>query len=150
MFSAGGRLVHVSRALEKALAREPCREALLDCVRGLAAEALASSSKAGAAGFAGAAGCYRLSASLAAGPCPLLVVAVVVPPPPKRSPSPGEVAERLGLTSRQAEVALLLAERRSNKEIAAALSVSVHTARHHVEAVLGRLGVPRAGVGALL
>ena len=150
VFSAGGRLVHVSRALEKALAREPCREALLDGVRGLAAEALSSSSKAGAAGFAGAAGCYRLSASLATGPRSLLVVAVAVPPPPRPSPSPGEVAERLGLTPRQAEVALLLAERRSNKEIAAALSVSVHTARHHVEAVLGRLGVLRAGVGALL
>ena len=150
VFSADGRLLHVSRALGKALAREPCRDALLDHVRGLAAEALTSASKAGAAGFTGAAGRYRLSASLAAGPRPLLVVAVAVPPPSRPAPSPGEVAERLGLTPRQAEVAVLLAGRYSNKEIAAALSVSVHTARHHVEAVLGRLGVPRAGVGALV
>ena len=65
-------------------------------------------------------------------------------------PTPAEVAERLGLTLRQAEVALLLAERYSNREIAASLSVSVHTARHHIEAVLGRLGVPRAQVGGRL
>ena len=150
VFSVGGRLLHLSRALEEALVREPCREALLDRVRHTAAEALSSASKAGSRGFAGAAGRYRLSASLAAGPRPLLVVAVAVPPRPRPVPAPGEVAGRLGLTPRQAEVAVLLAERRSNKEIAAALSVSVHTARHHVEAVLCRLGVPRAEVGGLV
>ncbi|WP_420456865.1 response regulator transcription factor [Rubrivirga sp.] len=156
VFSAGGRLVHVSRALEEALAREPRREALLDRVRRLATEALPPTATAGAAGsagtagFAGTAGRYRLSASPTAGARPLLVVAVGVPPPPRRAPSPGEVAGRLGLTPRQSEVALLLAERYSNKEIAAALSVSAHTARHHVEAVLGRLGVVRAEVGDLL
>ena len=150
VFSTDGRLVHLSQALDEALAREPRREALLDCVRGVATEALASAARAGAAGFAGAAGRYRLSASLAAGPRPLLVVAVSVPPSPRRAPRPSEVAERLGLTRRQAEVAVLLSKRHSNKEIAAALSVSVHTARHHVEAVLGRLGVPRTEVGALL
>ena len=150
VFAAGGRLLHVSRALEAALAREPHRETVLDHVRHLAARALTSAAKAGAADVAGAAGRYRLSASLAAGPRPLLVVAVAVPPPPKPTPTAAEVASRLGLTPRQADVAILLARRYSNKEIAASLSVSVHTARHHVEAVLERLGVPRAEVGGLV
>lgn len=148
VFSAAGRLVHLSRALDEALAREPRREALLDRVRCVAAETLSSVSKATSVGFDGGAGRYRLSASLAAGVRPLLVVAVDAPP--GRAPSPGKVAERLGLTPRQAEVAVLLAARYSNKEIAAALSVSVHTARHHVEAVLGRLGVARTGVSDLM
>ena len=150
VFSVAGRLVHLSRALEEALAREPRREALLERVRCLASKALSSPTKAGAVSFAGAAGGYRLSVSLAAGYRPLLVVAVTAPPPPREAPSMGAVAERFGLTPRQAEVAVLLAERYSNKEIAAALSVSVHTARHHVEAVLDRVGVPRAAVGSLL
>ena len=146
VFSAAGRLLHLSRGLEEALTREPLREALLDRVRHLAAAALAAPSQAGAAVFAGGAGRYRLAASTALGARPLLVVAVTVPPPPRPTPTAGEVAERLGLTPRQSEVALLLAERRSNKEIAAALSVSLHTARHHVEAVLARLGVARPHV----
>ena len=150
LFSTGGRLVHLSRTLEESLVREPRREALLDRVRLVAADALSSPSKAGTARFAGAAGPYRLSASLAAGVRPLLVVTVLAPKGSKPTPSAGDVADRLGLTPRQAEVALLMGERFSNKEIAAALSVSVHTARHHVEAVLDRLGVSRGEVGAHL
>ena len=146
LFSMSGRLLHLSRMLKKVLAREPRREALLDRVRSVAADALSYSSQVGYARFAGAAGPYRLSASLATGVQPLLVVAVVAPKGVKPRPLAGEVAECLGLTPRQAEVALLLGERYSNKEIAAALSVSVHTARHHVEAVLAHLGVDRRGV----
>ncbi len=53
----------------------------------------------------------------------------------------------LGLTKREADVARLLAERRSNLEIAAALCISPHTARHHTEQVLVKLGLhSRAGV----
>ena len=150
VFSPGGRLVHVSRALDEALAREPRREALLDGVRRAAAEALSSPVKACASSVSGTAGRYRLAASMATGPRPLLVVAVALPPAPAAEPASGEVARRLGLTPRQAEVAVLLARRYSDKEIAAALSVSFYTARHHVEAVLGRLGVSRLQVGALV
>jgi DNA-binding NarL/FixJ family response regulator len=46
-----------------------------------------------------------------------------------------------GLTSRQIEVARLLAERQSNKEIAALLDVTVYTAGRHTENVLRKLGV---------
>ncbi len=58
---------------------------------------------------------------------------------------------RHGLTKREAEVALLLAEGRSNADVAAQLFVSPHTARHHVENVLGKLGLTsRAAVAARL
>ena len=52
----------------------------------------------------------------------------------------GRIRERFGLTEREAEVAALLADRRSNAEIARALGISVHTARHHIERVLLKLG----------
>jgi hypothetical protein len=50
------------------------------------------------------------------------------------------IRERFGLTEREAEVAMLLADRRRNAEIARALGISVHTARHHIERVLLKLG----------
>jgi DNA-binding CsgD family transcriptional regulator len=49
----------------------------------------------------------------------------------------------LGFTVREAEVAQLLARRLSNAELAAALGVSVHTARHHTERVMQKLGVQK-------
>jgi DNA-binding NarL/FixJ family response regulator len=45
-----------------------------------------------------------------------------------------------GLTARQLEVLALLAEGRSNAEIADRLVVSQRTAEHHVAAVLAKLG----------
>jgi len=50
------------------------------------------------------------------------------------------IRQRFRLTKREAEVAMLLADRRRNAEIARALGISVHTARHHVERVLRQLG----------
>ncbi len=56
-----------------------------------------------------------------------------------------------GLTEREAEVARLLAEGRRNNAIAAALGISPHTARHHTQRVLAKLGVhSRAEAGARL
>lgn len=48
---------------------------------------------------------------------------------------------RFGLTRSEARVALLLAARWSNREIAQMLEVTEHTARRHTEKVLSRLGV---------
>lgn len=45
------------------------------------------------------------------------------------------------LTARERQVAALLARRATNREIAAALGVSAHTARHHTEHVFAKLGV---------
>ena len=59
--------------------------------------------------------------------------------------------ERYGLTRRELEVATLLAQGRTNTAIASALHISTHTARHHTQRVLGKLGVhSRAAAGAKL
>lgn len=79
--------------------------------------------------------------------------------PPDRGTSKGSTPpERLrtvhfqlqyGLTPREMQVAMLLAEGRSNQDIASALNVSPHTARHHTQHVLAKLGVhSRAQAGA--
>lgn len=64
-------------------------------------------------------------------------------PAPRRenSVSAFGLADKFGLSLRELEVALLLAEGRSNREIAQAVRVSTHTARHHTQHVLGKLGV---------
>lgn len=49
--------------------------------------------------------------------------------------------EAEGLTARQRQIARLLANRATNAEIAAALGISVHTARHHSQRVLEKLGI---------
>jgi DNA-binding CsgD family transcriptional regulator len=61
------------------------------------------------------------------------------------SPLPLPPAEALcgrwGLTPREAAVARLLAEGRSNAEVTERLGISPHTARHHTESVLLKLDV---------
>jgi DNA-binding response OmpR family regulator len=64
--------------------------------------------------------------------------------------SDDDMRAKYGLTPRQLDVAKLLAEGRTNQEIAEALGTSFYTARNHAEQVLRRLGVAsRAAVGAL-
>jgi DNA-binding CsgD family transcriptional regulator len=50
------------------------------------------------------------------------------------------LAAGASLTPREAEVLRLLAEGLANKEIAARLSFSTHTAKFHVESILRKLG----------
>lgn len=50
-----------------------------------------------------------------------------------------------GLTPREMQVAMLLAEGRSNADVASALTISSHTARHHTQHVLAKLGVHSRG-----
>jgi len=56
-----------------------------------------------------------------------------------------------GMTPREIEVALLLAEGCSKSTVATRLGISPHTARHHTQRVLGKLGVrSRSEAGARL
>lgn len=54
-----------------------------------------------------------------------------------------ELREHLGLTAREAQVALLMADRLTAAEIASQLKIKPNTARRHCERVLQRLGVSR-------
>jgi DNA-binding CsgD family transcriptional regulator len=72
-------------------------------------------------------------------------------PPPS---DPVELCRSFGLTPRETDVALLLAERMSCREIANRLNMSFHTARCHTERILVKLSVrskndvsARLGVG---
>ena len=56
-------------------------------------------------------------------------------------PGPADELARFGLTDREREVLLLVAQGRSNPEIAAALSISPKTASVHVSNILAKLGV---------
>lgn len=67
-------------------------------------------------------------------------VLVVVRPAAPLLPGEAELRDRYGLTPRQAEVAVILARGRSNREIAGRLGISPHTARHHAQRVLEKTG----------
>lgn len=49
--------------------------------------------------------------------------------------------KQLGLTRAESQVARLVVRGRTNREIALALSVSIHTVRHHVQHILDKVGV---------
>ena len=55
-------------------------------------------------------------------------------------PAPRSAADDSGLTRREREVAGLIAEGLSNREIAARLVVAQRTAEGHVENILSKLG----------
>ena len=59
-----------------------------------------------------------------------------------RGPKPTTRENPAGLTDRQVEILRLVADSRTNAEIAARLVLSVRTVDHHVSAVLQELGVP--------
>jgi DNA-binding NarL/FixJ family response regulator len=56
-----------------------------------------------------------------------------------------ELSSRFGLTRREEQVAILLAQGRSNQAIARELKISVHTARHHTQRILSKLEVHSRG-----
>lgn len=82
-----------------------------------------------------------VESSAAQGGAGTAVLVVVVGRDEDRVPAEDEIRVRFGLTRREATVAWCLAHRQSNDEIARALCVSPHTARHHTERVLGKLKV---------
>ena len=60
-------------------------------------------------------------------------------------PSRDFLIRRFAMTSREADVALLLARGSRNAAIASELHISPHTARHHTESVLAKLNVHGRG-----
>ena len=56
-------------------------------------------------------------------------------------PSVASLRLQFRLTPREAQVALLLAKGASDAEVALALGLSVHTARHHGEHVFAKIGI---------
>jgi DNA-binding NarL/FixJ family response regulator len=74
-------------------------------------------------------------------------VVVVIERAPAEAPPAEDIRKALGLTRKQAIVARLLAAGLTNTQIADRLSISRHTARHHTESIMARLGRrTRAGV----
>lgn len=67
--------------------------------------------------------------------------AAPIPAPDTSQLTPEQVMSASGLTMRQTEVALLIAEGRTNPEIADRLGISRFTARNHTEQILERLKV---------
>ena len=65
---------------------------------------------------------------------PLVVVRIPEPPPP--------ATPLAGLTPRESQVCSLIAEGRSNKQIASRLFVSLATVKDHVHNVLQKTGLP--------
>jgi two-component system nitrate/nitrite response regulator NarL len=81
----------------------------------------------------------RLRAALAAASEGLLAIdATLAPSVLRLTPASGELVEPL--TPRELEVLELLAQGLSNREIATRLAVSEHTAKFHVNSILGKLG----------
>jgi DNA-binding NarL/FixJ family response regulator len=82
-----------------------------------------------------------------AGPAILVVVEPLILPLPRRE----ALMRRFGLTAREADVGLLLAQGLRNSAIALALALSPNTVRHYTESVMVKLGVhTRAAVARAL
>jgi DNA-binding CsgD family transcriptional regulator len=76
---------------------------------------------------------------------------LVLMPEPDPVPCVYTLMERYGLTERQVEVARLLAERYTDREMADALGVTLATAQRHAQNVMKKLRVSsRKDVAALL
>jgi DNA-binding CsgD family transcriptional regulator len=98
---------------------------------------------------------YRLHGTLIDSRTPstdtTLVVVIIAVLDDAAEASAEHLHARYGLSPREVEVARLLADGLSTRELSAALRVSTHTARHHTENVLRKLRVRRrAEVGRRL
>jgi len=158
------RVVYENPAFHELLAEDPDARIERECVRaGRFVLTLAAAKRAKscpeeiigprATALRSGTAAYRLRSALVGpgvldiGPMALVVL--------ERTTPTGRLLERFRtrfrLTPRELAVSRLLAEGRSNEEVARLLGVSIHTARRHVEHVLMKLGVhSRAAVGATL
>lgn len=68
------------------------------------------------------------------------LVLVFVEPVEAPLPNDDDLRRSFGLTRKESAVARLLAEDLTNEQVAERLSISPHTARHHTERVLAKVG----------
>jgi DNA-binding CsgD family transcriptional regulator len=155
VFDLSGRALHSNTALGQLLAADPEREHVLTALR-VAARTLATAGfpRAGRPGPAPVLPAqrevqtqharYQLNGTLlpagAFGEGEAVMITVSVRTAPAL-PGPGELRARYGLTKREAEIVLLLAQGLTNGQLADQLFISPHTARRHTENVLGKLGL---------
>lgn len=157
-----GRTLHRNAPLERILREEPERHRLEVELVQLAA-ALSRLARGGTIAAAAdsatsrrihtAAAQYHLTGSFL-GPGtlrPESVIAVSLEVVSRAGDAGSRSARAVPLTAREHEVMHLIARGLSNADVAAALSISLHTARHHTERVMSKLGArSRAQVAALL
>jgi DNA-binding CsgD family transcriptional regulator/PAS domain-containing protein len=146
VYAVDGRLLHANPRLVDLLGTEPRSDELRPALehaaaaRGCLLRGPAPELRPGH-GLPPSCSGFRLRATLLDSLLPDPVVLVTLADPSDRLPTRATIRKRFGLTRRQAEVALLLAQRLSNPEIAERLFISPHTARRHTEAVKMKLGV---------
>lgn len=154
LFDARGRTLHRNAAARRLLEEEPERVSLLAKVQQVAGSLLEGTRSAvlgrelleyhpPAFTFSGGLNRYDVSLSLldthGFEDEDLILVSVVRAS--EEAPSLEALQRGFGLTIQEARVARLLWGRRTNREVAEALSISPHTARHHTERVLSKMGV---------
>ena len=87
-------------------------------------------------------GSYTLTGRRVIGPDGVQPIVLVYAEAGQPEPAPEDkLRERFRLTRKEARVALLLAQYMSNEQVAAELCISPHTARHHTQSVLDKLGI---------
>jgi DNA-binding CsgD family transcriptional regulator len=147
LLTTAGRVLHQNRALVQAAAREP-GDGLMTCVRRVAHSVAAkqvrlerspaaTTDMSASHGQWHVVGC-RLDWEWSGEDATILVSLLPLA-------SDAVTCETLrsshGLTLREVDVLRLLRRRRSNAEISRTLAISEHTARHHTESVLSKLGL---------
>ncbi len=167
IFDIDGQLLYENTSLAQLLTNEPERERLRASMRvlatgfavlarrerGRAARDVAQLAPATFREYRTAAGRYHVRASLLTeGLIARRACIVVALEALERHPlSDAELRSLYHLTEREIQVARLLAGGQSTSDVAASLGVSTHTARHHTERVLAKLGISsRAAVAAKL
>jgi DNA-binding CsgD family transcriptional regulator len=158
LFDLSGRAVRANSVMQRLLVQDPERSHIESNMRRVAAAVLAAvQENRVAAGDKHADGRRReIATTMAAyrlrgnpiGPNTLgrpRAVLVSVDRVSVQVPAEDSLRARYGLTARELQVASLILHRLSNNEIARMLGISPHTARHHTENVLIKLGVRSRG-----
>ena len=156
LFSLTGRELHRNLSMRRTLEEDPDGERLRERAQDVARAVIACARAKGGEmarllGVEGDSeqqlgttlGRYRLHGCVVGPDGPDASAAVLVSVDRLTPELPGTQAlrERFKLTVREVQVACLLMQRMTNEEIAGALGISTHTARHHTESVLLKAGV---------